>query len=66
MVSGILVEIYNWLFAYFFAGELPAIMAPVAEELCVILSFVVLAFLFAPVVIVLICLYRFLSSFARF
>lgn len=66
MENGFLIEIYNWLYAYFFAGELPAILAPVAEELCVVLSFVVLAFAFAPIVLVLVCLYRFLSSFARF
>lgn len=66
MSSGLILEIYNWVYAYFFAGELPAILAPVAEELSVIMTLVMTAFIFAPVVIVLICLWRFFTSFSRF
>lgn len=64
--SGLILQIYNWLYAYFFAGELPVILAPVAEELCVVMSLIVTAFAFAPIVIVLICLWKFFRSFARF
>lgn len=65
MTSGLILEIYNWLYAYFFAGELPAIMAPVAEELCVVMTLITTLFVFAPVIIVLLCLWRFFSSFLR-
>jgi hypothetical protein len=66
MESGFLLQIYNWLFNYFFSGDLPAILAPISEELCAVLSLVVMAFAFAPIVMVLICLWKFLSSFCRF
>lgn len=66
METGFILSIYNWLYAYFFAGDLPAILSPVAEELCVIMTLFVTAFAFAPIVIVLVCLWRFFSSFCRF
>ena len=64
--SGFILQIYTWLYTYFFAGELPAVLAPVAEELCVVMTLVVTAFAFAPIVIVLVCLWRFFRSFCRF
>lgn len=66
MTEGLLVQIYNFLYAYFFAGELPAVFASVAPELCAVLSLVVMSFAFAPIVLVLVCLWRFFTSFARF
>lgn len=66
MTNGFLVEIYNFLYAYFFAGELPAILVPIAPELCAVLSLIVMGFAFAPIIIVLVCLWRFFTSFAGF
>jgi hypothetical protein len=66
MDTGFIVQIYNWLFEYFFAGELPAVLAPISEELCSVMTLCVTAFAFAPIVLVLIALWKFLSSFARF
>ncbi len=66
MTNGFLVEIYNFLYAYFFAGELPEILASIAPELCAVLSLIVMMFAFAPIIIVIVCMWRFFSSFARF
>jgi hypothetical protein len=66
MDTGFIVQIYNWLFEYFFAGELPAVLAPISTELCSVMTLCVTAFAFAPIVLVLIALWKFLSSFARF
>ncbi len=42
-----ITECYNWLWGLLFAGELPAILEPVAEESCVILTFIVVVLTFA-------------------
>lgn len=66
MDTGFIIQVYNWLFEYFFAGELPAILAPISEELCAVMSLVVTGFCFAPIVIVLVCFWKFFSSFMRY
>lgn len=58
-------QVYTWLFEYFFAGELPAVLAPIAEELCSVGSLIVTAFAFAPVVGVIVLFLKFLSSCFR-
>lgn len=58
-------QVYTWLFEYFFAGELPAVLAPIAEELCAVGSLIVTAFAFAPVVGVIVLFLKFLSSCFR-
>ena len=59
-------QVYNWLFEYFFAGDLPAVLAPIAEELCAVGSLVVTAFAFAPAVAVFVLLIKFFSSCFRY
>lgn len=58
-------QVYTWLFEYFFVGELPAVLAPIAEELCAVGSLIVTAFAFAPVVGVIVLFLKFLSSCFR-
>lgn len=36
-----ITDCYNWLWALLFSGDLPSVLAPVAEESCVILTFIV-------------------------
>jgi hypothetical protein len=66
MDTGFILQIYNWLFEYFFAGELPAVLAPISQELCAVMTLVVTAFAFAPIVLVLVALWKFISSFCRY
>jgi hypothetical protein len=66
METGFIVQVYNWLFDYFFAGELPAVLVPISTELCSVMTLCVTAFAFAPIVLVLVALWKFFTSFSRF
>lgn len=60
-----ITQCYNWLYDYLFSGDLPAILAPVSEELCAILCIIIVGFaLFMPIYIIY-RLIRFISDLAR-
>lgn len=59
-------QVYNWCFEFFFSGELPTVLAPIAEELCAVMSLFVTGLAFAPVIGVIVALLKFLSSFCRY
>lgn len=61
-----IVEAYNWIYNFFFAGDLPAILAPIAEELSALFALLVVGFAFAPVIGVIILFLKFFSSFCRY
>lgn len=58
-------QVYQWFFDFFFSGELPAVLAPIAEELCAVMSLLFVALCFAPAILLIIFLVKFLGSFAR-
>ena len=60
-----ITEVYNWLFGYFFSGELPAVLVPYSETICAVGSLIVTAFAFAPVVGTIYLFLKFLSSCFR-
>jgi len=63
--DGFLSNVYDWSYDYFFSDNLPDVMQPVAEELCVLLSLFMLVLLFTPVIAVIYLFIRFFGSFAR-
>ena len=58
-------QVYQWFYEFFFSGELPAVLAPIAEELCAVLSLAFVVLCFAPAVLLIVFLVKFLGSIAR-